>query len=40
MVNNLGISTFRTRIDQSKRIPNTREVSNRKIGGQKGYVVI
>ena len=35
--NNSGISTSHTRIDQSKRIPNTREASNRKIGGQKGH---
>jgi hypothetical protein len=35
--NNSGIPTSRMGIDQSKRIPNTRETTNRKIGGQYGH---
>lgn len=35
--NNTGISTSRTQINQSKRIPNTRESTTRKIGGQPGH---
>lgn len=35
--NNSGISTSRVSINQSKRIPNTREATNKKIGGQPGH---
>jgi len=35
--NNSGISTSRTPINKSKRIPNTRESTHRKMDGQPGH---
>ena len=36
--NNSGISTSKTAINQTKRIPNSRTKSDKTIGGQKGHV--